>query len=62
LDKRVKKAKAIAYLVSVAIQVIGNVEVQEEINSMKKELEIIREGGNGDDRGKKRTSYFTKNA
>ncbi len=42
LDKKIKKAKAIAYLVSIALQVLETSQVQEDIEGLKEEIERLK--------------------
>jgi len=42
LDKQIKKSKAIAYLITVAIQLIEKVEIEKEIEELKKTVEEMK--------------------
>jgi hypothetical protein len=52
LDKKIKKAKAIAYLVSVALQVLEAEKVEDEIEALKEDIQRLKSlGSDGDGDG-----------
>lgn len=43
IDKKIKKSKALAYLVSVAIQVLDKVKLEEEIRELRSMVEELKQ-------------------